>query len=116
MCYTIREINLNTMETIVHNVTSEEKAWAAASYLWIVSIIVLALKKDNPFIRFHANQGFLLFVLGFASMLFPPLGIIILIAVVVGLIKALQGQQWPLPLVGQFATKMGNWIVGILKI
>ena len=99
--------------------SQDEKLWAALSYLWIVSLIVLATKKNNEYIRHHANQGVLLFVLSFVGLI-PLIGwlisLLILILMVLGLIKALQGEKWVLPLLGKTAEKFGQWLVETLKL
>ena len=99
--------------------SQEQKIWAAASYLWIISLVVLAARKNKEYIRFHANQGVLLFVASVIFMVIPILwflNIIVAIGVVMGIIKALQGEKWELPAVGSWATKLGDWIVKTLKI
>jgi len=98
----------------------EQKIWAAASYLWILSLVVLAARKNNDYIRFHANQGALLFLLSLVFFLTGPLvmilNFILVIAAVMGIIKALQGEKWPLPLLAPWAVKFGDWLVKTLKI
>jgi uncharacterized membrane protein len=71
----------------------------------------------NPFIRFHAFQGLFLglasIVGKFALILIPVLGWIILpffefvifIFVVIDAVKALQGNKWHVPLIGDLAEK-----------
>jgi uncharacterized membrane protein len=103
-------------QQIIHNVSSEEKAWAAASYLWLISIIVLAVKKDSPYIRFHANQGAFLFLISLIAWIFPPLYLVIFGLEIVGLVMALQGKQWELPLIGGVAKSFGDWLIKTLKI
>lgn len=99
--------------------SGEEKIWAAASYLWILSIIVLIARKKNDYVRFHANQGALLFVLSL-FVWFPivgwVLGIIVAIFAILGIIKALNGEKWSLPVLGRHAEKFGAWIVKTLKV
>ncbi len=96
---------------------SEEKIWAAVSYLWILSLVA---RKNNPFVRFHASQGALLFALSIIFMLIPGIGwllnILIGIAAIIGIIKALQGEKWEIPVVGQFAIKFADWLVKTLKL
>ena len=99
---------------------SEEKIWGAVSYLWILSLVALASRKNNPYVRFHASQGALLFALSIIFMLIPGIGwllnILIGIAAIVGIIKALQGEKWELPLVGGWAQTLGSWIIKTLKL
>jgi len=36
-------------------ISQDDKLWAALSYLWIVSLIVLSARKGNEYVRYHAN-------------------------------------------------------------
>lgn len=100
--------------------SNESKVWGAVAYLWILSLVALAARKNNDFIRFHANQGVLLFVLSIIFMFIPVLGwmlnILVAIAAIMGIIKALQGEKWVLPGIGGMAKSLGDWIVKTLKI
>jgi len=98
----------------------EKKIWAAVGYLWILSLVVLAARKENEFVRFHASQGALLFVISVVFMFIPVLGwmlnLLVGIAAIVGIIKALQGEKWELPIVGAWAKGLGDWVVKTLKL
>lgn len=98
----------------------EKKIWAAFGYLWILSLVVLAARKDNEYVRFHASQGALLFLCSLVFMLTGPLmfilNLVIGIAAIVGIIKALQGEKWELPIVGGWAKSLGDWIIKTLKL
>ncbi|MFA6255056.1 MAG: hypothetical protein WC675_03415 [Patescibacteria group bacterium] len=98
----------------------EKKIWAAVGYLWILSLVALAARKDNDFVRFHASQGALLFVISVVFWFIPGLGwllnIVVGIAAIVGIIKALQGEKWELPIVGGWAKGLGDWVVKTLKL
>lgn len=100
--------------------SQEDKLWAAASYLWIISLIALAARKDNAYIRFHANQGALLALIWTISMIIPGvgwlLGLVVAVAALVGLVKALSGERWPLPLIAPTAEKFGDWIITTFKL
>jgi uncharacterized membrane protein len=100
-------------------ITQDEKIWGALSYCWILSLVVLAARKNNDYIRFHANQGFLLFIVSLFWW-FPIIGwaagIAIVIAAVAGIVKSLQGEKWKLPLVGDLAAKAGEWFVKTVKL
>lgn len=96
---------------------SDDNLIAAVSYLWILSIIILLVKKDSDYVRFHARQGVVLFgisiVVGIIGIplwfLFWLVGLInlaIFIAVVIGFIKALGGERYKLPIVGDLAEKI----------
>ena len=98
----------------------EQKIWAMASYLWILSVVVLAARTKNQYIRFHANQGVLIFVLSLASFLtgpfMPLVNIVLAGAALMGMYRAFQGEKWEVPVIGKFATKIGDWVVKTLKL
>ncbi|MFA6421792.1 MAG: hypothetical protein WCV92_00070 [Candidatus Buchananbacteria bacterium] len=100
--------------------TAEERIWGAASYLWVLSLVVLAARKDDEYVRFHANQGVFLFIISLIMIFIPILGwiinVIILIFCIVGLVKSLKGERWQLPLVSDIAQKFGDWIVKTIKL
>jgi uncharacterized membrane protein len=89
------------------------KTAAALSYLWLLALVILFLKRDSKFAQFHAKQGLILFILEVVAwfIFFIPfigtllwLGIVIL--AVVGITNALNGRWAKLPLIGQFAEKI----------
>jgi len=90
--------------------SQENKLLAAISYLWILSIIILLVKKDSKLVQFHAKQGFILFVASVIFWFIPILGwilnLVVLVLVVVGFIKALSGEYWKVPLVSSLAEKI----------
>lgn len=96
---------------------SDDNLIAAISYLWILSIIILLVKKDSDYVKFHARQGVVLFaasvvfqivsfVIFFIAPLIWLLQLVILVAVIVGFIKALGGQRYKLPVVGDVAESI----------
>jgi len=44
------------------------------------------------------------------------LNIILTIGAVVGIIKAWQGEKWPMPIIGGFAKSFGDWLIKTLKL
>ncbi|OQA36580.1 MAG: Chloroplast import component protein (Tic20) [Parcubacteria group bacterium ADurb.Bin326] len=100
-------------------ISQDDKLWAALSYLWIVSLIVLSARKGNEYVRYHADQGALLFALSFIGLI-PVIGwivsIFVLVLMVLGLVKSLQGEKWPLPLLSDSAKSFGEWLVTTLKL
>lgn len=82
----------------------ENKDLAALSYFWILSVIVYFIKKDSPFIRFHARQAIALFVLSIVFWFVPFvakfLELLILGFAALGFIRAAQGEWKELPLIG----------------
>lgn len=95
------------------------KLMAALSYIGILCLIPLLAKKDSPFAQEHGKQGFVLFLFAIALWvvgMIPFLGWIIWFAgwiftVVVsfmGIFKALKGEFWEIPVLGQY-RKMVNF-------
>jgi uncharacterized membrane protein len=109
---------------------SERSRWiAAVSYLTFLCFFSLWRSKDDPFIKYHARQGFLL-LLGECVVLVATLilevtigklrlvGMIViglfrlaaglgaLTLSVVGFVKALFGEYWHLPLLGDYRERV----------
>lgn len=86
------------------------RVMAALSYVWIVSLIMLLLKKNSPYVQFHAKQGFVLWVASIIFWFIPVIGwllnLIVLIFVVVGFVQALNGNTWKAPLISELAEKI----------
>jgi uncharacterized membrane protein len=54
-----------TQQDVSHStdqIDFEEKAFAALSYVWIMFLVPLILKRDSKFIVFHVKQGLILFI------------------------------------------------------
>lgn len=92
---------------------------ALLSYLVgiVTGIIFYILEKDSKYVKFHAMQSILTFGFFFALNIFlsfipvvgwaliPLVGILSLILWIVLMIKAYQGEQFKLPIVGNMAEK-----------
>ncbi len=94
------------------------------SYLGLFSLIPYIMKKDDPFISWHAKQGlliaavsivtyFLLFVLsmvplvGTIAMLLNALfGLSVLAISVFCIVQACSGKRWAVPVLSQFLGKV----------
>jgi len=95
-------------------ISQDDKVWGVISYLWILSLVALAVKKDNGFVRFHANQGALLFVISFVGII-PLFGwlinVFVFIFAIVAMVKAYNGEKWELPLVaGAARISATGWL------
>lgn len=87
---------------------------AALSYVlgWLTGIIFLLIEKD-PFVRFHAMQSIITFGILTLLSFVPVIGWILSpLVMIVGFIlwlvlifKAYQGEEFKLPVVGEFAKK-----------
>lgn len=95
----------------------EDRLIAAIGYLGVLCLIPLLLKKNSAFCQFHGKQGLVLLIawliLSFANVV-PILGqlvwmagsIALLILVILGVVNALNGKMWEMPVLGQFAKQI----------
>ncbi|MFA5107863.1 MAG: hypothetical protein WC497_06120 [Patescibacteria group bacterium] len=90
--------------------SQDDKLMGALSYLWILSVVMLIVKKDSAFVKFHATQGLILFVVSIIFWFIPIVGWIlnlgVVILVIIGFLKALSGEQWEMPVIGLLAKKI----------
>ena len=95
----------------------DNKVIAAIGYIWILCLLPLFGKKESKFAQFHAKQGLVLLigwfalwlvgwipVLGWAVMMFGSIAILVLS--VLGILNALQGKYWEMPVLGEYAKKI----------
>ena len=85
---------------------------AALSYVWVLCLVPLLGSKDE-FVKFHARQGFVLFIIELALVLvgwIPVIGWLLSLAVgivaIIGLIKALNGEKWEIPYIYNLSKKI----------
>ncbi len=85
---------------------------AALSYLGVLVIVPILVKRQDPFTNFHIKQGIVILA-GYviASVLFflPPIASLLWLAMIVcsiaGFVQALRGKRWKIPGIGDIATK-----------
>jgi uncharacterized membrane protein len=87
---------------------------------WVSGLIFLLIEKESKFVRFHAIQSIaiyvVLFVIYMVFWFIPIIGWIINIFIglamfilwIVLMYKAYHGEQFKLPIVGDFAEKQAN--------
>lgn len=95
----------------------EGKIFAVLGYIFILCLVPLLLKKDNKFALFHGKQGLILFIFEIAALIIsaiPLLGwiigvlalIIFPILSLIGIVRALMGEYWKMPIFGDLAEKI----------
>lgn len=96
---------------------SDDRIIAAISYLGVLCLIPLLLKKDDKLAMHHGRQGLILLIgwvaIWFASFV-PVLGwlvaffvgIAFVVLMVIGIIKALAGEMWEMPVLGKYAKQL----------
>ena len=82
----------------------KNKDIAAFSYLWIMSVVVFFLRRNSPFVRYHAKQAMLLFLLSIIVLFVPIISrlleLCVLALMVLGFIHAAQGLRKDIPIIG----------------
>ena len=73
----------------------------------------LFLKRNSKFAQFHAKQGLVLFIIeiiGWLIFWIPLIGwmlfVLIILFAVMGIMNALQGKYWEMPVLGKYARKI----------
>jgi len=96
---------------------NDNKFLAMISYLGILCLVPLFLKKDSAFVQAHAKMGFVLFIgeviLSFVNII-PFLGQMIwffgsigfLIVCIKAMIRAWHGEYWAIPYFEDYAKKI----------
>lgn len=80
---------------------------------WVTGLVFLLIEKEDKFVRFHAMQSLLAFglltVIPFVPLigwiLSPFIAILGFVLWIVCIYKAYQGEEFKLPVVGEFAKK-----------
>ncbi len=93
------------------------------AYLGILALVPYLTVTDSDYVRWHAKQGLTLTGVWFAAMLvsgilmgIPGLGVLfallspffslaVVAIFIVGMVKAIQGERWPIPIVADLAEK-----------
>lgn len=100
--------------------TSDRRGMAALGYVGALCLIPLIFARDSQFAQYHAKQGLVLaiiaFILNFASALIwriPFGGVLVMIAAIIllvvcikGILKALNGEKYEIPVVSEYAAKI----------
>ncbi len=91
----------------------ENKFIASLSYLGILVLVPLLVKKDSKFSQFHAKQGLVLliiWVVGWVFFWIPVFGQILLLALmilnIIAFAQALSGKYWEIPVISDWAKKI----------
>lgn len=97
----------------------KNKGMAVLGYIGILCLIPLLAAKESKFAQFHAKQGLALFLFEIVvGILYAIPGVnvvmffigwilyvLILILAIMGIVNALQGKYWKMPVLGGLAEK-----------
>jgi len=113
----VREINTGNKqqeESTTYTQEDIEKNKAIAALAYLIFFLPLLAAQDSSYARFHANQGLLLFILGFGGntiltiipilgwIIIPFFSLFVIILGVMGILNAINGKAKDLPLIGQY--------------
>ena len=94
------------MEVLPAPVTDSEKILAVLGYVFgIVAVVAIFIDpyKENPFVRLHAVQAIVLWVVGISLGWIPGIGwlvgLVIFVVGIIAAIKAFQGEYYKIPVV-----------------
>jgi len=80
---------------------------AAFSYVWIMSVVIFASRRDSKFVQYHSKQGIVLFIASIVAAIIPFVGKYLVMLVVAGMllgfVNAAQGHFADVPLAGDLA-------------
>jgi uncharacterized membrane protein len=95
----------------------DDKLIAAIGYLGILCLIPLLAKKDSAYAQHHGKQGLVLLIawvilmfiniipiLGQILWMLGAIGLVVLL--IMGVINALNGNMWEMPLLGKYAKQI----------
>lgn len=101
----------NNNKNNINKDIEDNKVIAALAY--IIFFLPLIVAKDSEFGKFHANQGLILLLLGFAIsivgtiipfigwfIIAPIGGLVVMVLGILGIINALNGVEKQLPIIG----------------
>ena len=99
----------------------DNKVLAAIGYLFILFLVPLLAAKNSAYAQHHARQGLAVAVIGVAVMVIntvigwiPIIGWLIAVVLslawailtIVGIIKAISGESWEVPVLGKWASEL----------
>lgn len=86
------------------------KLMGILSYIGILVLIPIFAAKDDPFVRYHANQGLVNFIVALVAGVLTAIpivgivaglvGIVCFVFAILGIINVVNGKMQPLPLIG----------------
>ncbi len=94
--------------------TTGDKLLGALSYIGPLGILGFVLRPGNAYNQLHASQGLIIFVIfyllgilgGIALPLYYLIGFMHLIVALLGIVMAIQGRSFKIPVVGDMAERL----------
>ncbi|MFH1837006.1 MAG: hypothetical protein ABH862_02670 [Candidatus Omnitrophota bacterium] len=96
---------------------SEKSLFSAIAYISVFCLVPVLMKKQDEFIKFHARQGLMLFILEVGIWIVSVLpifgGIIYTLGMLicgmlslVAIVQVLMGKKWKMPIIGDWAENL----------
>ena len=96
----------------VPNDIEDNKAITVLCYLGLLFLIPYLMKQDSPFVKFHSNQGLVLFILALITGAVSKIpfigwaigavcGVFVFVCLIFGIVNVLNGEMKELPLIGR---------------
>jgi len=112
--------NTNNDRGYVRQDAQNDKLLAILAYFGPLVFIPIFSSNGSPFVRFHANQGFTLFLAWVVSLVLDGifwilgwlLGVAVFVMAILGIIGAAQGRERELPLFGHLRL-VDQWFKNI---
>lgn len=83
----------------------DAKTTGIIAYLTWVGLLIAFLAGDNNGAKFHLNQALVIYIFGLVGAIIPFIGwawdIFVFVCWIMGLVSAVQGEEKPVPLLGQ---------------
>lgn len=90
----------STMVAFDQKDVEENKVLACLSYVSILFLIPMLVKKDSKFCQAHAKQGLIMFIASLFGVI-PVIGwlwvMLLLVVDVIAIVHTLQGKFWKIP-------------------
>ncbi|MFB0919870.1 MAG: zinc-ribbon domain-containing protein [Oscillospiraceae bacterium] len=94
------------------NDIEDNKGISVLCYFGLLFLIPYLIKQDSPFVKFHSNQGLVLFILAlitgavskipFVGWIIGAIcGVFIFVCFILGIVNVLNGEMKELPVIGQ---------------
>ncbi|MEO5332455.1 MAG: hypothetical protein H7839_10560 [Magnetococcus sp. YQC-5] len=104
-------------ELLQRDASVSSRIMALLSYLGVLSLVPLIVNRNDPYVRFHARQGVILWmweVIAIYTLLMPGLGklffrfssITCLALSLVGVLSVILGRAWKMPVIGKWAENL----------
>ncbi len=95
----------------------DDRLISAIGYLGILCLVPLLLKKGSAFAQHHGKHGLVILIAWlvlWVGNIVPILGqivwtlgtIALLILIILGMVNALQGKMWDMPVLGKYAKQI----------